>query len=129
MSHTIFQAAQIIPIPPTKPLLPPLSPRAASLRPFQPLARRGGLVVRASSSSVVDGDALAELERCFRAAAAGDKEVCGPVMKGGQYGALGATTLEKSKLDRSSKQQSKSSPEVCFCNPSFRMSGHSFWDK
>lgn len=43
------------------------------------------------------------------APASGTREF-GPVMKG-QYGAFGAVTLEKGKLDMTQKQ-SKSSPEV-----------------
>lgn len=58
------------------------------------------------------GDCVrAALERCFQApcSSSGSGEL-GPVMKG-QYGAFGAVTLEKSKLDLSQKQ-AKSSPEV-----------------
>ena len=80
---------------------------------------RKGLAVRA----VVDGgtDTLDSLERCFRASPTSDSPASSssaspvmyaPVMKGGKYSSLGAVTLEKSKLDLSSKQKSKSSPEV-----------------
>ncbi|KAF5936862.1 hypothetical protein HYC85_024368 [Camellia sinensis] len=64
---------------------------------------------------------MALLERCFRASPPSDSPslassssldvMYDPVMKG-QYGAFGAATLEKSKLDMSQKQQSKSSPET-----------------
>lgn len=61
---------------------------------------------------------MAALERCFLASPgpveSSSGEV-GPVMKGGQYGAFGAVTLEKGKLDLSQKQ-STSSPEVSFQN-------------
>lgn len=79
---------------------------------------RKGSAVRA----VVDGgtDTLDSLERCYRASPTSDSPVSSsaspvmyaPVMKGGKYGSIGAVTLEKSKLDLSSKQKSKSSPEV-----------------
>ncbi|KAI7726803.1 hypothetical protein M8C21_021027, partial [Ambrosia artemisiifolia] len=76
---------------------------------------RKGLVVR-NSSAAVDGDSVAALERCFRMTpvecpAASSVAAHGPVMKGGQYGAFGAVTLEKSKLDMTQKQ-TKSSPEL-----------------
>lgn len=52
------------------------------------------------------------LERCFQAACSSSSSGdVGPVMKG-KYGALGSVTLEKSKLDLSSPQKSKSSPEL-----------------
>lgn len=68
---------------------------------------------------MVDGDAIASLERCFQASppasdapssTSSSSSDFGPTMKG-QYGALGAVTLEKSKLDLTQKQ-TKSSPEV-----------------
>ncbi|GMH25082.1 hypothetical protein Nepgr_026925 [Nepenthes gracilis] len=116
MSHTVFQTAQIMPINtqipnkshPLKPLLPFTHPVASKFR-----------VVRASlSSCTVDADSFAHLERCFVASPQADSPcltssssaACSPIMKG-QYGALGAVTLEKSKLDLSQKQ-SKSSPET-----------------
>lgn len=84
---------------------------------------RRGLAVKAytssppsssSSSGAVDGDSIALLERCFVASPASasvpSSSCLGPVMKG-QYGAFGAVTLEKGKLDTSQKQ-SKSGPEV-----------------
>ncbi|KAF5789887.1 hypothetical protein HanXRQr2_Chr09g0376521 [Helianthus annuus] len=121
MSHTIFQTAQIMPInhthlTPTTKLLSSSSPMNPLL-PFSnqravPVSRRG-LVVR-NSSAVVDGDAVAGLERCFKMTppeyGGGDVVAHGPVMKG-QYGAFGAVTLEKSKLDMTQKQ-TKSSPEL-----------------
>lgn len=74
-----------------------------------------------ASSSVVEGDSIAGLERCFQASppvdcptsTAGSPVMFVPVMKGGKYGSVGAVTLEKSKLDMSQKQ-TKSSPEVRF---------------
>lgn len=67
-----------------------------------------------SSSGLVDGDSIALLERCFvvppASGCAPASSSLGPVMKG-QYGAFGAVTLEKGKLDTSQKQ-SQSSPEV-----------------
>ena len=69
-----------------------------------------------SSSSAVE-DSVDMLERCFVAAPAVGSSL-GPVMKD-KYGAFGAVTLEKSKLDMSQKQ-SKSSPEVShFYSPLF----------
>lgn len=75
-----------------------------------------------NSSSLVEGDSIAVLERCFRASpssngsdlasSSSSSGEVGPVMKG-EYGAFGAVTLEKSKLDMSQKQ-TKSSPEVSF---------------
>ncbi|KAL8197686.1 hypothetical protein R6Q57_006251 [Mikania cordata] len=121
MSHTVFQTSQTIPInthllPTTKTLSSfPINP----LLPFSghrkfPLCRRG-LVVR-NSSAIVDGD-VAGLERCFRmnpvecpSSSSSAPPSHGPVMKG-QYGAFGAVTLEKSKLDMTQKQ-TKSSPEL-----------------
>lgn len=73
-----------------------------------------------NSSSLVEGDSIAVLERCFRAtptsngsdlaSSSSSTGEVGPVMKG-EYGAFGAVTLEKSKLDMS-KKQTKSSPET-----------------
>lgn len=75
-----------------------------------------------NSSSLVEGDSIAVLERCLRAtptsngsdlaSSSSSTGEVGPVMKG-EYGAFGAVTLEKSKLDMS-KKQTKSSPEVSF---------------
>ncbi|KAF9619763.1 hypothetical protein IFM89_009236 [Coptis chinensis] len=118
MSHSITQITALNPnhqIPNTKthnknkPLSFPIPRRH---RPFK-------LVLKAStsaSSNVVDGgDSLAVLERCFQASpsssASGSTVMFAPTMKGGQYGAFGAVTLEKSKLDMT-KPQTKSSPEL-----------------
>ncbi|XP_052205373.1 protein RETICULATA-RELATED 1, chloroplastic [Diospyros lotus] len=129
MSLSVFQTAQIMPIntqtiPTTKSLSPkPLFPVHRSLPVLSKL--RKGLTVRAAAAAeAVDGDTVAGLERCFRASPPSDLSssspasssssssvMYGPVMKGGQYGALGSVTLEKSKLDLSQKQ-SKSSPET-----------------
>lgn len=66
---------------------------------------------------MADGDTIAHLERCFMESpsatdlpSSSSSREFGPVMKG-QYGAFGAVTLEKSKLDMSQKQ-TKSSPEL-----------------
>lgn len=121
MSHAVFQTAQIMPIntqvPAKRKVFP--SPNVPKLlggtqQVALPMARklRRGLVVKASASSssaVVDEDSMAMLERCFKAAPSTAPSL-GPVMKD-KYGAFGAVTLEKSKLDMSQKQ-TKSSPEV-----------------
>ena len=87
-------------------------------------SRRGVLVLLAfssssSSSAVVEGDSSSSsssvslLERCLvapPAVSSSSSSMLSPVMKG-QYGAFGAVTLEKGKLDMSQKQ-SQSSPEV-----------------
>jgi hypothetical protein len=86
--------------------------------PIQPLVvgkLRRGLVVKAccaapSTPDSVEGQSVTLLERCFVAAPSSEAREFGPVMKG-QYGAFGAVTLEKGKLDMTQKQ-SKSSPEV-----------------
>lgn len=66
-----------------------------------------------SSSTVVDGggDSVAHLERCFVDSLSSSTGMVAPTMKGGQFGALGAVTLEKSKLDLTQKQ-TRSSPEL-----------------
>nr|GMD10085.1 protein RETICULATA-RELATED 1, chloroplastic-like [Ipomoea batatas] len=127
MSHTVFQTAQIMPIyTSTIPTSKVVSSQKQLLHPaaaFHRLAVAGKMrksCIRASSS-VVDGDAVSALERCFQASppadcptsSAGSPVMFAPVMKGGKYGSLGAVTLEKSKLDMSQKQ-TKSSPEVRF---------------
>ncbi|KAL1534275.1 protein RETICULATA-RELATED 1, chloroplastic-like [Salvia divinorum] len=121
MSHSVFQTAQIMPLAPaTKSLSSkPLQPIATvSLRssppPLAGRRRRHYFAVVASSSSLVDGDANAHLERCFQAppdAPSSSSVGFGPTMKGGQYGAFGAVTLEKSKLDMT-KKETKSSPQL-----------------
>ncbi|KAK6156921.1 hypothetical protein DH2020_011169 [Rehmannia glutinosa] len=123
MSHSVFQTAQIMPLAPTpntlssKSLLPTTTVfRHSVLPPAAGKLRKCYLTIKASSSAVVDGDAIASLERCFQASpdAPSSTPSCsadfGPVMKG-QYGALGAVTLEKSKLDLTQKQ-TRSSPEL-----------------
>ncbi|XP_022762884.1 protein RETICULATA-RELATED 1, chloroplastic-like [Durio zibethinus] len=118
MSHIMFQ---ISPLPKTLFLKPSLPPPTHSLS----CKLRKTLTVRCSSSSLIDGgdSSVAALERCFSAPPApvesgssGSVEV-GPVMKvgpgkGAKYGAFGAVTLEKAKLDLSQKQSTPSSPEL-----------------
>ncbi|XP_015893670.1 protein RETICULATA-RELATED 1, chloroplastic [Ziziphus jujuba] len=139
MSHAVFQTAQIMPINTQLPVkhnslssVSLSSPKLVcpnQLVTAQPAGgkhRRGGPVVKAfvapppssssssSSGGLVDGDSMTLLERCFAAPSvsggAPASSSLGPVMKG-QYGAFGAVTLEKGKLDMSQKQ-SKSSPET-----------------
>ncbi|KAL1564693.1 protein RETICULATA-RELATED 1, chloroplastic-like [Salvia divinorum] len=124
MSHSVFQTAQIMPLAPTTKSLSskPLQPIATiSLRPPSPpfpgRRRRHYFTVRASSSALVDGDANAHLERCYQASpeapssSPSSSVEFGPTMKGGQYGAFGAVTLEKSKLDMT-KKETKSSAQI-----------------
>lgn len=126
MSHSVFQTAQIMPIGPTSKslsskLLQPIT--TVSLCPVSPPSagrrRRHYFTVRASSSAIVDGDASAHLERCFQTSPDAPSSTpsssleFGPTMKGGQYGAFGAVTLEKSKLDMT-KKETKISPQVVF---------------
>lgn len=68
----------------------------------------------------VESDSRDMLERCFSQSPESGPPSCSataasgaaaPVMKGGKYGAFGATTLEKSKLDMSQKT-TRTSPEV-----------------
>lgn len=126
MSRTIFQTVSVSPIPAcnnssSSSKLPLLPSRVSFFRPFRvPIKLRiRSFVVKASSSVVVDDDAIEGLERCFvndsSSATSSSGVLYGPVMKGGQFGAFGATTLEKSKLDLTQKQ-TKSSPEVCLFN-------------
>ncbi|CAM8907431.1 unnamed protein product [Rhodiola kirilowii] len=114
MSHTLFQLAQITPVNtriPNKNLQPgPLLPvgdkvRRVVVKHSADKLRRGVVVIKASASSAsVDaGDSVAVLERCFAASPASTSSATnhmdsGVLMKG-QYGAFGAVTLEKSKLD------------------------------
>ncbi|KAF7803642.1 protein RETICULATA-RELATED 1, chloroplastic-like [Senna tora] len=122
MSHTVFQTAQFLPMN-NQVGAKTLSPNPNKLnslelitKPAAVKLRRRSLVVRASSTADVESDSAALLERCFTAPSAPasfDSRLSsssGPVMKG-QYGSLGAVTLEKSKLDLSQKQ-TKSSPEL-----------------
>ncbi|XP_042508951.1 protein RETICULATA-RELATED 1, chloroplastic-like [Macadamia integrifolia] len=134
MSLAVLQTAQIMPlnsqIPnktlhfhPCRPLLCPIrSPhRSISLRKL-----RKFVVINGISPPQVDGDLAAHFERCFKlpsadsdggvpssstSASSSSSGMIAPVLKGGQYGAFGAVTLEKSKLDLSQKQ-SQSSPET-----------------
>ncbi|GMN58898.1 hypothetical protein TIFTF001_028000 [Ficus carica] len=121
MSHAVFQTAQIMPTintqVPGKPKgLPTLAiPKARLVGPTQLAAAWRGVPLKVSASSsssssvVADEDSITLLERCLAAPPAPGSS--GPVMKGGKYGALGAVTLEKSKLDLSQKQ-TRSSPET-----------------
>ncbi|KAK7834181.1 protein reticulata-related 1 [Quercus suber] len=130
MSHAVFQTAQIMPIKTLSsssssskgvaggPYLPPVAGKKLVR------SRRGVLVLKAfsssssssSSSAVVEGDSSSSvslLERCLvapPAVSSSSSSMLSPVMKG-QYGAFGAVTLEKGKLDTSQKQ-SQSSPEL-----------------
>ncbi|KAI3909362.1 hypothetical protein MKW98_007886, partial [Papaver atlanticum] len=69
------------------------------------------------ANAVVDegSEAIANLERCFGAAAASTSSstpsMSCTTMKGSNYGAFGAVTLEKSKLDMT-KPETKTSPEL-----------------
>ncbi|KAK3225937.1 hypothetical protein Dsin_005799 [Dipteronia sinensis] len=104
MSHIRFQT------PPTLPV-----PRLGSSQPMAGTLWRKTLTVTcSSSSSLIDGGNHSKvvLERCFKAPSAlpsGSTVEFGPVMKG-QFGSLGAVTLEKGKLEMSQKQ-SESSPD------------------
>ncbi|KAL3356261.1 hypothetical protein AABB24_017114 [Solanum stoloniferum] len=124
MSYSVFQTAQIMPIntqllpTSTKPLLPAIVIRRPVLGVGRKLRKIN--VIRASTSPVIDGDAIAGLERCFQASPSVDSpssssssatNMFAPVMKGGKYGAFGAVTLEKSKLDMTQKH-TQSSPEL-----------------
>lgn len=124
MSLPVFQTAQIKPIntqiiPYSKPLFPPLL--CSQIRVYKVCK------IKATSSPAVDGDPVSGLERCFQGSPALDHPTSSssstvmfaPVMKGGKYGALGSVTLEKGKLDLSSKQQTSSTPEVSFSFPLF----------
>ena len=142
MSHAVFQTAQIMPIKTLSssslsskvvaggPYLPPVAVKKIARR------RRGVLVLIAfssssSSSAVVEGDSSSSvslLERCLvvppavsSSSSSSSSSMLSPVMKG-QYGAFGAVTLEKGKLDTSQKQ-SQSSPEVL----SFFLTSISVW--
>ncbi|KAL0454436.1 UNVERIFIED_CONTAM: hypothetical protein Slati_0782800 [Sesamum latifolium] len=121
MSHSLFQPTRIAAFAPTPKALSSkrLLPTTLVFRSSAGGLRKCCLTVGASSSAVVDGGAIAGLERCFQASPsdfdAPSLSSCrsadfGPFMKG-QYGAFGAVTLEKSKPDFKQKQ-TKSSPEV-----------------
>ncbi|TXG60667.1 hypothetical protein EZV62_015240 [Acer yangbiense] len=98
----------------TPPSLP--VPRLGSSQPMAGKLWRKNLTVTCSSSSpLIDGGnhSMVVLERCFKAPSAlpsGSTVEFGPVMKG-QFGSLGAVTLEKGKLEMSQKE-SESSPEL-----------------
>lgn len=118
MSHAVFHTAQIMPIK-TLSSKPKVGPFFPVVHPVADKMCRRGLVLKASaesSSTLVGGDTVGLLERCFVAPpASGASDLASavmvaPVMKG-QYGAFGAVTLEKGKLDMSQKQ-SQSSPET-----------------
>ena len=114
------------------PYLPPVAVKKIARR------RRGVLVLIAfssssSSSAVVEGDSSSSvslLERCLVAppavsSSSSSSSMLSPVMKG-QYGAFGAVTLEKGKLDTSQKQ-SQSSPEVLLSLFLFFLTSISVW--
>ncbi|KAI3448318.1 hypothetical protein Pfo_004983 [Paulownia fortunei] len=112
MSHSVFQTAQIMPIAPT-----PKTLSSKSLLHNTAVFRSVVLLLGPRLLRLLMD--IASLERCFQASppaadapsstSSGSADF-GPVMKG-QYGALGAVTLEKSKLDLTQKQ-TKSSPEL-----------------
>lgn len=122
MSHAVLQAAQIMPINTqipnksffTKPtILPMINSYPIALK------SRNVLYIRDSLSPpppAVDGDSsIVHLERCLVADSSNSSSpspsaMLSPTMKG-QYGAFGAVTLEKSKLDMTQKQ-TQSSPEL-----------------
>ncbi|EEF30956.1 conserved hypothetical protein [Ricinus communis] len=136
MSHFVFGTAQI-PTTTTTSKTTPLKPPIPQLCPRQQLQllqlpavqvvsykQRRSLAIKcaSSSSSVIDGgcgESVAALERCFIAPDASPPVDLGsssrgefvPVMKGSKFGAFGAVTLEKGKLDLTQKE-SKVSPEV-----------------
>ncbi|XP_065870507.1 protein RETICULATA-RELATED 1, chloroplastic [Euphorbia lathyris] len=128
MSHFVFHTAQIpssstaaktLPLKPAIPPIPQLSPRQQLPAPQLLTSKlRKNSVIKCSSPSIIDGsESLAALERCFLAPDATPENLVsssnrnfGPVMKG-KYGAFGAVTLEKGKLDMTQKE-SKVSPEV-----------------
>jgi len=99
---------------PSKTLSPKTFPKLPLLR-----NRHRRLVIRSWSASPADVDsdtssAPSLLERCFAAPAAPPSASgnINPVMKG-KYGAFGAVTLEKGKLEVLQQQSNKSAPEVC----------------
>ena len=116
MSHAVFQSAQIMPIntqiPNNSLFMNPLT-----IVNCYPLTRkyRKSLIIRDSLSPPpsVDGDsAILHLERCLVASptTSSSSSMASPIMKD-KYGAFGAVTLEKSKLDMTQKQ-TRLSPEV-----------------
>ncbi|KAK2655757.1 hypothetical protein Ddye_008809 [Dipteronia dyeriana] len=104
MAHIMFQTPPSLPVP-----------RLGSSHGLAgKLWRKNLTVTCSSSSSLIDGGNhfMVVLERCFKVPSALPSVSTvefGPVMKG-QFGSLGAVTLEKGKLEMSQKQ-SESSPE------------------
>ncbi|KAI3888665.1 hypothetical protein MKW92_011649 [Papaver armeniacum] len=84
---------------------------------FTPLRVSRKLRKGVYANAVVDegSEAIANLERCFGAAASSTSSstpsMSCTTMKGSNYGAFGAVTLEKSKLDMT-KPETKTSPEL-----------------
>lgn len=114
-SHALFQAAQIIPINShisAKTLSPKTLPKLPLLR-----NHRRRLVLRSYSASPshIDSDtssASSLFERCYAAPSPPSaSHNVNSVMKG-KYGAFGAVTLEKSKVEFAQQQSNKSSPEL-----------------
>ncbi|KAK2423468.1 DUF399 family protein, putative (DUF399 and DUF3411) [Trifolium repens] len=114
-SHALFQAAQIIPINShisAKTLSPKTLPKLPLLRNYR---RRLVLRSYSASPSHIDSDtssASSLFERCYAAPSPPSaSHNVNPVMKG-KYGAFGAVTLEKSKVEFAQQQSNKSSPEL-----------------
>ncbi|XP_077220082.1 plant/protein, putative (DUF3411) [Tasmannia lanceolata] len=132
LPHAVFQTSQIMPLLNVhnhsilqnktlshhNPFLPPLF----KVHPAIPISRAiksCSISLSSSSSGLVESDPIKEtLERCFNSSpnsitvgSTSSSTLFAPVMKGGQYGAFGAVTVEKSKLDISQKQ-SRSGPET-----------------
>ncbi|XP_042420244.1 protein RETICULATA-RELATED 1, chloroplastic-like [Zingiber officinale] len=94
-----------------------LSP--AKLRPRMP--RSVPRITASATAAPVGPDFMDALERCFSLPSVAEATFCSspaatpaasmPMMKGGKYGAIGAVTLEKSKLDLSKKSM-RSNPET-----------------
>ncbi|GAY67181.1 hypothetical protein CUMW_254540 [Citrus unshiu] len=122
MSHIMFQTT---PVPTTaaKALSSASSsstlaaPRYSTSYPVGVRVRRKNMPITCSvPSPLIDGGdhSVVLLERCYKAPSAlpsGSTAEYGPLMKGGQYGAFGAVTLEKGKLD-TTQQQSETTPEL-----------------
>ncbi|XP_060167726.1 protein RETICULATA-RELATED 1, chloroplastic-like [Lycium barbarum] len=111
MSLAVFPTSpmntQIIPSSKPLPLLPP-----SFSRPVIPYKARKISVIKATASPAVDGDPIADLERCYQASSSSSSVMYAPVMKGGQYGSVGAVTLKKEGLNLAQQKQTKSSPEL-----------------
>ncbi|KAG9459622.1 hypothetical protein H6P81_004130 [Aristolochia fimbriata] len=130
LAHAIFQTAQIMPLnsqsPQSKTLTPPLKTPPLRQQTASFRSSRRLKVIKGSSglaeaepgeSCSFNADVREALERCFMSsssnssdASASSSTMSAPVMKG-KYGAFGAVTLEKSKLDMS-QQTTQSSPET-----------------